>query len=564
MKKKKNIVKTSISIKFLTMLIASVLVVAFVIIFFAFRSFKSYASDLTKNNMLDLASTYGIIMDKELKEDPGLLDNYDKIKEILADAHVKGFDSSYAYLVSPDKTMIYHPTAEKVGQPVENEVVKGVVERIENGESVESAVTEYMFKGEPKFAGYYVPENESYVLVISADKSDVYAPITTLQKELIRNAAGLLVLAVVVTFIISYLILVSLKKTSESITLLAEGHTDLQFSYRKINHGDEVMKLAVAMNGFIQKFREILSAINQNAKSCLDITESVHGHVNTADQAAVGIKQAIDEIANGATEMAGSIETIVQEMSDMGEAINKVTEDTNNCYRLSGDVEQATHESQKALHDLIKDNQTSYENAHSIVKGVQNIIDVSQNIKTITELIKEIAVQTNLLALNASIEAAHAGEAGKGFVVVAEEIKKLAAQSSEHVVTITDIVNNIIAAAEENNQYAEQINSSITVEQETLDSVVNNFSIMQEKLARAMESVHACTEATGELQKHKEEVLNTISGLSAISEENAASTQETAASISVLREDIGSISSEMERLNQASIMLEETLDFFKN
>lgn len=561
---KKSIVKTSISIKFLTMLIVSVLVVAFVIIFFAFKSFKSYASDLTKNNMLDLASTYGIIMDKELKEDPGLLDNYDKIKEILADAHVKGFDSSYAYLVSPDKTMIYHPTAEKVGQPVENEVVKGVVERIENGESVESAVTEYMFKGEPKFAGYYVPENESYVLVISADKSDVYAPITTLQKELIRNAAGLLVLAVVVTFIISYLILVSLKKTSESITLLAEGHTDLQFSYRKINHGDEVMKLAVAMNGFIQKFREILSAINQNAKSCLDITESVHGHVNTADQAAVGIKQAIDEIANGATEMAGSIETIVQEMSDMGEAINKVTEDTNNCYRLSGDVEQATHESQKALHDLIKDNQTSSENAHSIVKGVQNIIDVSQNIKTITELIKEIAVQTNLLALNASIEAAHAGEAGKGFVVVAEEIKKLAAQSSEHVVTITDIVNNIIAAAEENNQYAEQINSSITVEQETLDSVVNNFSIMQEKLARAMESVHACTEATGELQKHKEEVLNTISGLSAISEENAASTQETAASISVLREDIGSISSEMERLNQASIMLEETLDFFKN
>lgn len=561
---KKSIVKTSISIKFLTMLIVSVLVVAFVIIFFAFKSFKSYASDLTKNNMLDLASTYGVIMDKELKEDPGLLDNYDKIKEILADAHVKGFDSSYAYLVSPDKTMIYHPTAEKVWQPVENEVVKGVVERIENGESVESAVTEYMFKGEPKFAGYYVPENESYVLVISADKSDVYAPITTLQKELIRNAAGLLVLAVVVTFIISYLILVSLKKTSESITLLAEGHTDLQFSYRKINHGDEVMKLAVAMNGFIQKFREILSAINQNAKSCLGITESVHGHVNTADQAAVGIKQAIDEIANGATEMAGSIETIVQEMSDMGEAINKVTEDTNNCYRLSGDVEQATHESQKALHDLIKDNQTSYENAHSIVKGVQNIIDVSQNIKTITELIKEIAVQTNLLALNASIEAAHAGEAGKGFVVVAEEIKKLAAQSSEHVVTITDIVNNIIAAAEENNQYAEQINSSITVEQETLDSVVNNFSIMQEKLARAMESVHACTEATGELQKHKEEVLNMISGLSAISEENAASTQETAASISVLREDIGSISSEMERLNQASIMLEETLDFFKN
>lgn len=563
MKKKKIVVKTSISIKFLTMLIVSVLTVGFVVLFFSIKDFKSYASDLTKNNMLDLASTYGIILDKEIEQDPDLLNNYDSIKTILADAHVKGFDSSYAYLVSPDKTMIYHPTQEKVGQPVENEVVKGVVERIENGEIVESAVAEYLFKGETKYAGYYVPQNEAYVLVISADKSDVYKPIIELQNSLLLNSVGLLVLAIVVTFLISRAILVSLKKTSENVALLAEGHTDLEFTYKKVNHGDEVMKLATAMNAFICKFKSVLSAIKENASSCMDITESVHTHVDTADRAAIEINQAVDEIAHGATEMAGSIETIVQEMSVMGDAINKVTEDTKECYKLSGDVEVATHESQEALHNLIQDNKTSSENACNIVQGVQNIIHVSKDIKTVTDLIKEIADQTNLLALNASIEAAHAGEAGKGFAVVAEEIKKLAAQSAEHVVTITNVVGNIISAAEENNRYAEQINSSITVEQETLDSVVNNFGSMQKKLARAMESVQACTEATGELQRHKEEVLNSITSLSAISEENAASTQETAASISVLKGDIESINIEMEKLNQASLMLEDTLRFFK-
>jgi len=563
MKKKKIVVKTSISIKFLTMLIVSVLTVGFVVLFFSIKDFKSYASDLTKNNMLDLASTYGIILDKEIEQDPDLLNNYDSIKTILADAHVKGFDSSYAYLVSPDKTMIYHPTQEKVGQPVENEVVKGVVERIENGEIVESAVAEYLFKGETKYAGYYVPQNEAYVLVISADKSDVYKPIIELQNSLLLNSVGLLVLAIVVTFLISRAILVSLKKTSENVALLAEGHTDLEFTYKKVNHGDEVMKLATAMNAFICKFKIVLSTINENASSCMDITESVHTHVDTADRAAIEINQAVDEIAHGATEMAGSIETIVQEMSVMGDAINKVTEDTKECYKLSGDVEVATHESQEALHNLIQDNKTSSENACNIVQGVQNIIHVSKDIKTVTDLIKEIADQTNLLALNASIEAAHAGEAGKGFAVVAEEIKKLAAQSAEHVVTITNVVGNIISAAEENNRYAEQINSSITVEQETLDSVVNNFGSMQKKLVRAMESVQACTEATGELQRHKEEVLNSITSLSAISEENAASTQETAASISVLKGDIESINIEMEKLTQASLMLEDTLRFFK-
>ena len=72
------------------MLIVSVLTVGFVVLFFSIKDFKSYASDLTKNNMLDLASTYGIILDKEIEQDPDLLNNYDSIKTILADAHVKG------------------------------------------------------------------------------------------------------------------------------------------------------------------------------------------------------------------------------------------------------------------------------------------------------------------------------------------------------------------------------------------------------------------------------------------------------------------------------------------
>ena len=144
-------------------------------------------------------------------------------------------------------------------------------------------------------------------MVISADKSDVYKPIIELQNSLLRNSVGLLVLAIIVTFLISRAILVSLKKTSENVALLAEGHTDLEFTYKKVNHGDEVMKLATAMNAFICKFKSVLSAIKENASSCMDITESVHTHVDTADRAAIEINQAVDEIAHGATEMAGSI-----------------------------------------------------------------------------------------------------------------------------------------------------------------------------------------------------------------------------------------------------------------
>lgn len=563
MNSKKRIIKTSITTKFLTMLIISVFSVGFMIVIASFSNFKTYASDLAKNNMLDLAQTYGIILDDELESQPQLLDYYMEMRDLLENAHIKGLDSSYAYLVSPTGRMIYHPTQDKVGQPVENSVVKDVISRIESGEKVESAVTEYEFKGQTKYAGYYVPESESYVLVISADKSDIYEPINLLLNKIIISSLVMLAVAIFVTVTISILILKPLKHTASNIEKLADGYTDLKFTYGKINHGDEILQLAVSMNSFTQKLKNILLSVKENAKICKNITVSVDEHVSTADQTSLGINQTINDLAAGASDMANSIETIVSEMTDMGDNINKVTEDTTDCYKLSEAVEIATYESQEALNNLISDNKESADKAKNIALGVQKIIDVSKEIQSVTDLIEEIATQTNLLALNASIEAAHAGDAGKGFAVVAEEIKKLAAQSAEHVVTISDIVNKIIVASEENGEYVREINESVVAEQETLDNVIQNFSSMQDKLSQAMQGIRSCTEATQELNVHKEEVLNAITNLSAISQENAASTEETAASVSVLKNDINGISVEMKHLTDASTELEEILKFFK-
>lgn len=561
---KKEIVKTSVAIKFLTMLILSVVIVGFTIFWCSFRNFKPYAAGLTKDNMLDLAETYGTILDDKLQTQPQLLDYYIEMKDLLESAHVKGLDSSYAYLVSPSGRMIYHPTEDKVGQPVENEVVKDVISRMKAGETVKSAVAEYEFKGSIKYAGYFVPDDQSFVLVISADKDDVYNPINTLRNKIIAIAVAILIAACVITIIICIIMLHSLKKTEKNISLLSEGHTKLEFSYNKINHGDEIRSLALAMTEFVAKLREVIHEINMDTQSCYDIIEQVHGHVEASDNVAIGINQAINDIASGATDMANTIESIVKEMSAMGDSINDVASNTKECYEVSANVVSATEESQTALNNLINDNKVLTENVHNIVEGTERIIKVSNDVSSITHLIKEIADQTNLLALNASIEAAHAGDAGKGFAVVAEEIKKLAAQSAEHVATITNIVGNIIQVAQENSKVVTQVDSSIATEQVTLDSVVLNFTSMQDKLHQAMDSVNVCMSTTKELQHNKEAVLNAVTNLSAISEENAASTEETAASITVLHDDINGINTEMNKLAVAAKSLKETLMFFKD
>ena len=93
----------------------------------------------------------------------------------ISDVSSLGLKTAYIYFVDRDGIMLYHPTPEKIGNPVENAAVKELVARIANGEHPEPACVTYVFKGANKYAAYYIGENENYIAVLTADESDVMA-----------------------------------------------------------------------------------------------------------------------------------------------------------------------------------------------------------------------------------------------------------------------------------------------------------------------------------------------------------------------------------------------------
>lgn len=162
---------------------------------------RSNIRQIYSNYLLDLTLSYGSELDSTLTEvDQKMLEHVDVMEKIVEQAQLEGIDSSYGYIVSTDGTMLYHPTAEKIGQPVENEAVKKVVAEVEAGKTPEPEVVSYMFNGTQKYAACYVSEN-GFIFVMTADDADLLKAANNLQARGIGTAVVVLLLGVFVAWI---------------------------------------------------------------------------------------------------------------------------------------------------------------------------------------------------------------------------------------------------------------------------------------------------------------------------------------------------------------------------
>ena len=155
------------------LIMCSVFVAVLASILLTIPSAKSAVSDTTAAYMESMALSYRDLLNYEYNGTQATAEQY---AEVIGEVQVKGAKSSYAYLVSADGTMLYHPTAEKIGSPVENVVVAGLVKDLQAGKTPQDGIAIYEFKGEMKYAGYAITANRE-ILVVTADEKEIMAPI---------------------------------------------------------------------------------------------------------------------------------------------------------------------------------------------------------------------------------------------------------------------------------------------------------------------------------------------------------------------------------------------------
>lgn len=183
------------------------------------------------------------------------------------------------------------------------------------------------------------------------------------------------------------------------------------------------------------------------------------------------------------------------------------------------------------LEELLEISKKTNQSVDDVQKQTDETNRSAMEIQEATELIASIASQTNLLSLNASIEAARAGEQGRGFAVVAGEIRTLADQCSESADKIANVVHELLDNSNQSVHTMNEVMVSIEQQNEKLENTLKMYAQLNDEIHTVSQAIHEISAQVDGLGDAKNAVLELLESLSAISEENAASTQQTSASM---------------------------------
>lgn len=562
MEQRKTKKRGTFAAKIIVMVILAVIVSNVICMVFILESSKKQVTDSVKHTMVDVVNTTSKIMENEISNS-GVDDlDYDGYANNLSGVKLEGMDSAYMYVVKNDGTMLYHPTKEKVGQSVENAVIKGVVQQLQDGKKPETAVVEYVFNGTTKYSAYTILNNEN-ILVLTADESEALAGITTVTGVAIGISAIVVLIAIIISFIMGRRLMRPLVKVSTIIEDVANGNIEADFSVVKESN-DEIGLIIEKMKELTQSLGSIVGKIRNSSDTMSSNSYELNDTSSQTLAANNEISKAVEDVAEGSTGMAASISKINENLLEM----SNETKDINASVDEIKNQTVAVQDSSKIMNDKIKSMQDSShkmdEGISAISKRIETVNNTVDKVSNIVSVIEEISSETNLLSLNASIEAARAGDAGKGFAVVAQEIRVLSDNTNTELENIKQIISSLV----EECRYCVQASGTIVEDnakqKEEIKAVLDEFGSLDEQIQKTAEKADEIEELVTAMIELNDDITKSSNSLTDVSAANAAATEEMNANIEELNAMMHGVSEMAEHMNNESDGLKEALSFFNN
>ena len=380
------------------------------------------------------------------------------------------------------------------------------------------------------------------------------------------NAMTVSTSSIVIVFIFMLIMFRSIVKVlsyaTNCLKQVSDRNLTIELDPRYLKRDDEVGDMMNALSTVIQSLKDILYQIKTSANQVWDFSASFSRSFTDIKDNITNVDSSVEAIAQNATSQAYEIQSANEDINTISHNIDSTSSNANSLEQSSNVMNGYSSSAQVILAELINISHktaTSFQTVKEMSAATnESVNDISSALDNITS----IAFQTNLLSLNASIEAARAGDAGKGFAVVADEIRKLAEQSSDMVQLIHNALDKLNRNSTRSVQFIDNAAKDVETQNDKLQETTQFFKQLLQEVPNTLEDIRSIKEQISMLKKLKTGLVDKMESLSSMSEENAANTEETSASVTNLNSILFSCHEQTDNMVQLANELNEKLKLF--
>lgn len=420
-----------------------------------------------------------------------------------------------------------------------------------------------------KYYTYYVPlyqEGSGEVcgmVFCGRPQADVEKEISAVTNSILIGTIVAVIIAAVLAVFVALKIVNAINKSVDVLDKVAGGDLSKAVPSEIMSRKDELGTMGNCIENLRSSLIRIISDLKNQSSNLYDSSDKLDHASREATDSIGSVEQAIAEISDGAASQADETQSATENVILMGNMVEDTSAEIKALIEISDSMRQAGNRAIDTLSKLDKINQKASSAIDLIYDQTNTTNESVARIQEATALITDIAEETNLLSLNASIEAARAGEQGRGFAVVANQIQKLAEQSNESASKIANIIAELLNDSEKSVQTMDEVRKIMEEQNDDVRKTQAAFEDVRNGIDRTTSGMGEISEKTGNLDQARVSVVDVVQNLTAIAEENAASTQQTSASANEFSNLVGNIQTETVNLKEIADGIEKSVGIFQ-
>ena len=462
---------------------------------------------------------------------------------------IKPSEHGYVGLVDEKGNFVYHPSykADENITAVENGTSKELYSKMTASKPGEVVVYNSSHAEQDAMYFSYKFPDINWIFYMSVPVSDFYEEVDT-----IRNYS--ILIGIISAIALSAFIILFAHNVRNMIAeLVQQAHDIANGDLTTIKHNasekdalskDEFKRIAATFVQMGDNLRRLVSESKNTSSRLVESSTQVNMNARQMTSAAQHVTEVTIDIAEKSHQQSDEIAKTKTEINIISEKIEQVKSNSTDAVALADESSSAIVKGQSALLTLVKKVKNIGEATDDVEKGIVKILDSSEKVKHIIEMVMQIAGQTNLLALNAAIEAARAGEHGRGFAVVAEEVRKLAEQSEKAAREVeilisannadigqaVDAISKARPEVEAGMEIAEETDKTFEQIKEAINDIVAKIGEIDILSSELNKNKNTIVGAIGKLGVSSETIVQNTMSVSAAAEEQLAFVEEIAAS----------------------------------